>query len=207
MRTRVHGPHVGVLASAILLLGLLLPGAANAQAEYGLGEPNAYLAGSILAAFDKREDLWFWNWGSADVEPGFTLRAGLRLGDPLAMEIQGDYIRTQQWRDDNNWTLTMNFRFYPTQYDSEWLLGMDVSEMLPKVFQPYIVAGAGVIGGSGEENNDSYSLAGAFRVGAGTDFYVSEQVALSFGYEWIVGTSSWAQREVRNLTLGVQYNF
>ena len=74
------------------------------------------------------------------------------------------------------------------------------------ILQPYLVGGVGTMGGTGDDG-DGYQLTGAFRLGVGTDFYVTEQVAISFGYEWITGTSYWSERDTRNLTLGVQYNF
>ena len=59
----------------------------------------------------------------------------------------------------------------------------------------------------GDPKNDNYQLNGAFRLGTGFDFYLTEQVALSFGYEWVTGTGFWSERDTRNITLGVQYNF
>jgi len=201
MRTRVHGPSLAVLSLALLVSTLLLPGTAGAQSEYGMEEPAVYLAVAGLAAFDDRNDLWFPNWGDADVEGGVTARVGVRLGAPAAVELQGDWIDLDAWDDNDNWTITFNMRVYPTLYEP---IGLE--EIFPKVLQPYLVAGAGALGGTGD-NGDPYQLNGAFRLGAGTDFYVTEKIALSFGYEWLTGTGHWSKRDARNLVLGVQYNF
>jgi hypothetical protein len=212
MRTRVHGLSRGSLSLALLVLFLLVPAAANtakAQNEYGKGDPAVYLGVSGLAAFDDRGDLWFWNWGSADVEPGANVRAGIRLGAPLAFEIQGDYVTLDDWEDNDNWTMTVNFRIYPTLIDYEESFGIEgfsLEDVFPEALQPYLVAGAGVMGGTGD-NGDGYQLTGAFRLGAGADFYVTPTVAISFGYEWITGVSYWDHRDTRNLVLGVQYTF
>ena len=215
MRTRVHGLRALVL---LLVAGsvLLVTSVARADHEFGVGDPYGYLAVSGLAAFDDRGDLWFWNWGSADVDGGVTARAGFRLGAPVAIELQGDWVNLKAWRHDDRWTTTVNFRFYPslinyTEMTEDTLSesvgpGMDkVWGIFPKRLQPYLVAGAGVIGGN--PKNDDYQLNGAFRLGAGADFYLSEQLALSFGYEWLTGTGYWGKADTRNLTLGIQYNF
>jgi hypothetical protein len=192
MRMRVHGPSAALLL--ILLVVLLLPAAsAQAQNEYGMGDPAAYLAVSGLMAFDDR---WF-----DGEDGGVTARAGFRLGAPLAIELQGDWNNLDTWDDNDIWIMTVNFRAYPTQYEP---LGM--KGIFPDTLQPYLMAGVGTMGGTGD-GGDNYQLKGAFRLGVGTDFYVTEQLAISFGYEWMQGTSYWSNRDTRNLTLGLQYNF
>jgi hypothetical protein len=196
---RVHGPSVFVLL--LVTASLFLASSATAQSEYGMGDPAAYLAVSGLVAFDDRGDLWAWNWGSADSDMGVTARAGFRLAPSVAIELQGDWVNLDTWDDNDNWVITTGFRVYPTMYEPLGLKGI-----LPDRLQPYGVAGAGVMGGTGD-NGDSYQLVGAFRLGVGTDFYVTEQLAVSFGYEWLTGTSYFSERDSRNLTLGLQYNF
>ncbi len=199
MRTRVHA--LSHALCGLLFLAVWLPGAAQAETEFGLGDPAAYLAVSGLIAFDDRSDLWAWNWGDASGNGGVTARAGVRLGEPVAIELQGDWINLDNWDRRDNWVITFNFRIYPTFYEPLGLRGV-----LPDRIQPYAVAGAGTIGGTGADGAD-YQVKGAFRVGTGTDFYVTEQLAISLGYEWITGTSHWSDRDTRNLTLGLQYNF
>ncbi len=210
MRTRVHALSPANLpaSASSVLLGMValmavaaVPGTAQAQAEYGMGEPFAYVGVSALAAFDDRDDLWLWNWNDANVDPGVTARAGIRIADAAAVEVQGDWVNLKSWRDNDTWTMTFNFRIYPTLYEP-----IGLKDFFPDRLQPYVVAGAGTMGATGD-NGDDYQLKGAFRVGAGTDFYVTEQVAVSFGYEWITGVSSLSNIDTRNLTLGLQYNF
>ncbi len=178
-------------ALSVLIL-LSLATSAQAQSEYGTGDPTVYIGVSGLVAFDDR-------WGSGgDTNGGANVRMGVRLGAPLAFEIQGDYLNLKEWRTDDLWTMTLNLRLYPTQL--ELLEGL-----VPDFVQPYAVAGAGVMGG--DPKRDDYQLNGAFRLGVGSDVYVTEQWAISFGYEWITGTGFWSSGDARNLTLGVQYNF
>ena len=186
--------HMRVPFAVFVLILLAFATSAQAQSEYGKGEPTVYIGASGLVAFDDR-------WGrSSDTEEngGASLRMGVRLGGPVAFEIQGDYINLKEWRDEDVFTMTLNLRFYPTQME-------ELEGYLPDFLQPYVVGGAGVMGG--DPKGDDYQLTGAFRVGTGADFYVTEQLAISFGYEWITGTSFWSNRDTRNLTLGLQYNF
>jgi hypothetical protein len=201
MRTRVHGLSVASLSLTLISLFVLVAGAAQAQDEYGMGDPAAYLGASGLIAFDDRRDLWAWNWDDADVDGGVTVRAGIRLGAPLAIELQGDWVNLDDWDDNDNWTMTLNFRGYPTLYEPIGLKGL-----FPDRLQPYFVAGVGTMGGTGDDGRN-YQLTGAFRLGVGGDFYVTEKMAVSFGYEWLTGTSHWSNRDTRNLILGLQYNF
>jgi hypothetical protein len=211
--TRVHASSPAALVGALrsplhsailtLLAVVLLPLAAADAAEtvFGVGDPAAYLALSGLVAFDDRDDLWAWEWGSAEADGGVTARAGVRLGAPIAIELQGDWINLDEWEDNDNWVITVNFRVYPTLYEPLGLKGI-----FPDRLQPYLVAGVGTIGGTGDEGR-RYQVKGAFRLGAGGDFYVTERLAVSFGYEWITGTGHWSDRDTRNLTLGLQFNF
>jgi opacity protein-like surface antigen len=185
MRKAVTG-----LGIAILLLAAT---SASAQSEYGK-QIGAYLGVSGLAAYDDRQDLGQYD----DVNGGMTFRAGARIGAPVGIELQGDWNHLKAWRKDDIWVLTTNFRVYPSLMD-------EFSGMLPDVFQPYAVAGVGVIGG--DPKDDDYQLNGAFRLGTGFDYYFTEQVALSVGYEWVTGTGFWSERDSRNVTIGVQYNF
>lgn len=206
MPTRVHGLSRAFLSLALLPTALLMPRDAAAEESdgaYGTGDPAVYLGVSALAAFDDRNDLWFPNWDSADVEAGANVRAGVRIGPAAAVELQGDWVDLDDWDRNDNWTLTMNFRVYPSMYEGETV---DLRGMLPDFLQPYLVAGVGTIGGTGD-GGDDYQLNGAFRLGAGGDLYLSERVAVSFGYEWITGTGYWSERDARNLVLGLQYNF
>jgi opacity protein-like surface antigen len=176
---------------------MLLAGLAQAESEYGTGEPTFYLAASGLIATEGSP----WDWGDR-VRGGANLRMGFRLGAPLAFELQGDYINLKDWREDSRWDMTLNFRVYPTQLE---LIEDLVMDMVPDTLQPYAVAGVGVMGGS--PSDDKYQLSGAFRLGLGLDIYATEQMAVSLGYEWVFGTSYWSDSEAQNLTLGLQYNF
>ena len=91
----------------------------------------------------------------------------------------------------------MNFRVYPLQMEA---LGGEVGRV-----QPYLIAGVGVI--AGDPDSDPYQLNGAFRMGAGLNVYVTEQIAIDAGSEWTVGTGFWSEASYMKFGLGVQYNF
>jgi len=185
MRKQVSGLSIALL--------LVAGASAQAQSEYGR-EIGGYLAIAGMAAYDDRSDLGDYD----DVNGGLTFRAGFRIAAPVGFELQGDYNHLKAWRKDDIWTITTNFRIYPSMMER-------FEGTLPDTFQPWVVAGLGVIGG--DPKNDPYQLNGAFRLGAGLDFYLTEQVALNFGYEWVTGTGFWSNRDSRNVLLGVQYNF
>lgn len=185
--------RIRVPVAFLVLIVLSFASSAQAQNEYGKGDPAVYVAVSGLVAFDD-----YLGSSGNDEDGGANGRIGIRLGAPVAFEIQGDYINLDDWTDDDLWTITLNFRIYPTQLE-------ELEGLVPDFLQPYVVAGAGTIGG--DPKGDKYQLNGAFRAGAGLDFYVTEQLAISAGYEWITGTGFWSGADTRNLTLGLQYNF
>jgi opacity protein-like surface antigen len=190
MRTRVLG-------SALALV--LLATSVQAESVYGRGDPAGYLGVSGLVVYDDREDLRFWDYGSSDHDSdgGVAARAGIRMGAPLAIELQGDWNHLRSWRRDDLWAITTNFRAYPVQYFYE--------EPDYDRFQPYVVAGVGVVGG--DTKGDEYQLNGAFRTGLGLDIYLTEQLALSLGYEWVTGTGFWSEIDSRNFLFGMQFTF
>jgi opacity protein-like surface antigen len=183
-----------VVGLGIMTLALLLPGAAvQAQSEYG-GEPASYLGVTVFGAFDN---------SSGDVEDevdddeswGVNARAGIRLAPALAIEIQGEY--NHAWEELDIWTATANFRVYPML--TEWV-GWE-----PGVFQPFAVGGIGVI--AGDPKDEDYQLNGAFRLGLGVDFYLTEQLAIEGIGEWTTGTGHWNDADFFKLGVGLQYNF
>jgi opacity protein-like surface antigen len=188
---------MSALGAALALV--LLAASAQAENVYGRGDPSAYIALSGMATYDDIDDLAFWDYGSSDsnINGGGTVRMGFRLGGPFAFELQGDFNNAKAWRDDDNWVITTNFRAYPMQYFGE--------EGDLDIFQPYVVGGIGLIGG--DPKGDKYQLNGAFRTGLGLDFYLTEQLALTVGYEWVTGTGFWSERDTRNAVIGFQYIF
>ncbi|MEC9241546.1 MAG: outer membrane beta-barrel protein [Gemmatimonadota bacterium] len=182
--------RVSVVFFVLILLSFAT--SVQAQSEYGKGDPRVYVGLSGLIAFDDA-------FGAlSDANGGATLRTGVRLGAPIAFELQGDVVRLRTWRDDSLWTLTANFRVYPTQLEA-------LAGLLPDSLQPYTVTGIGVMGG--DPKGDRYQVTGAFRLGMGADVYLTEQLALSVGYEWLTGTGFWTAKDSHNLLVGLQYNY
>ena len=186
--------RVSVVFFVLILLSFAT--ATQAQNEYGKGEPRVYVGLSKLFAFPEL-------LGSLDHNGGVTLRAGVRLGAPAAFELQGDIVRLPDWRDDSLWTLTANFRFYLTQLEAVATRLPDGA--FPARLQPYVVLGIGVMGGDPDDGR--YQVSGASRLGAGTDLYLTERVALSVGYEWLTGVGVWNGKDAHNLTVGLQFNY
>ena len=128
----------------LVFIPLLFASTAQAESEYGIGDPGVYLAASGLFAWGVDEGS-----SSNDKNGGANFRAGVRLGAPLAFELQGDYINLKAWRDVNRWDMTLNFRAYPTQLEQ-------LKGFVPDFIQRYVVAGAGVMGG--DPPGDKYHL-------------------------------------------------
>lgn len=183
-----------VVGLGVLILVLLLPGAAvEAQSEYG-GEVGTYLGLTVFGAFDTSNDD-VENEVDDDESWGFSARAGLRLGAPMAIELQGDY--NNAWDKLEIWSMTVNLRVFPLL--TEWV-GME-----PGPLQPFLIGGVGVMGG--DPKGDTYQINGAFRMGAGVDFYLTEQLAIEGIGEWTTGTGHWSDASFFKLGVGVQYNF
>jgi hypothetical protein len=161
---------------------------------YG-AEPTGYLALSGFVGFDTSD---------RDVEPHFSgetedgggllVRAGFRIFDPIAIELQGDYF--SGFSDFDGWNATINIRIYPIEFWRE----------TPGRFQPYFLAGAGVMGGRPIEAL-SYQIEGAFRVGGGINYYFTDKLALDVGTDYVTGRSSFKETNYVKISLGMQYNF
>jgi opacity protein-like surface antigen len=174
-----------------LILLVAAPGA-QAQSVYG-SELGAYLGFSAFYALDTSDNEVDDIADTSDF--GLAFRGGFRVSPPLAIELQGDY--NNAWTDFDLWTVTVNFRVYPLQMEA---FGGDIGRV-----QPYLIAGAGVI--AGDPDSDPYQLNGAFRMGAGLNVYVTDQIAIDAGSEWTVGTGFWSDASYMKFGLGLQYNF
>ena len=183
-----------VLGLGVLIL-LLSAASASAQSEYG-GEIGAYVGGSIFYALDTSEAKFKDEVDEHSV--GLDVRLGLRLGKPLAMELQGDW--NHGVRELDLWIVTTNFRLYYSEFDA-------IADVFPDPLQLYLVGGAGVMGGDPFTVGDDYQVVGAFRVGLGVDYYVTENIALDVGAEWVTGTSFFNEISYLKFATGIQYNF
>lgn len=187
MTMRVLGLGVAIL--------LLSAASATAQSEYG-GEVGAYVGGSVFYALDTSKA----EFGELADEHsvGVDVRVGLRLGKPIGMELQGDW--NHGLRDLDLWTITTNFRVYYSEFEA-------IADLFPDPLQLYIVGGVGVMGGDPRTKGDPYQVTGAFRMGLGVDYYVTENIAVDVGSEWVVGTSFFSDVSYLKVGVGIQYNF
>ena len=76
----------------------------------------------------------------------------------------------------------------------------------PERFQPYFLAGAGMIGGYPVDNL-SYQLKGAFRFGTGFNYYFTDRLAIDVGMDWTTGRGTLDDVEYLKFGIGFQYNF
>jgi len=172
--------------------------AAPTQSSYSTAygaERSAYIALSGFVGFDTSDrDIARHHSKETDDGGGFLVRAGFRFFDPIAIELQGDYF--SGFSDFDGWNVTVNIRVYPIEFWRE----------TPGRFQPYFLAGAGVMGGRPIEAL-SYTLEGAFRVGGGINYYFTDKLALDVGTDYITGRSSFDKTNYVKVALGLQYNF
>ena len=88
-------------------------------------------------------------------------------------------------------------------WNTRYTLGQ--TPMTPPPLQLYAVGGVGVM--AGDTPFDEYQLNGAFRLGGGFDYYLTEKLAVTVGTEWITGTGYWSDTAYVKISTGVQYNF
>ena len=188
MTMRVLGLSVSIL--------LLSAASASAQSEYG-GEVGAYVGGSIFYVLDTSKNEF--QDAANENSIGLDARLGLRLGKPLGMEMQGDW--NHGFRDLDLWTIMLNFRVYYSEFDA-------VAEFFPDPLQLYLVGGAGMMGGDPDPiADDDYQITGAFRMGLGVNYYVTENIAVDVGSEWITGLGYFSDASYLKVGAGIQYNF
>jgi hypothetical protein len=228
MRKRLLGLSVSIL--------LLTAFSASAESEFGQ-DLGGYVALSGMYIRNYTEDMdgvdgadnlagIVYLSGLEDVAGhtgGVTARIGYRLGPMAAIEIQGDWnmklgetdVVYQETGDafpvaaqTDGFALTMNLRVYPlTTVIDGW-----VGSRLEHRIQPYVVGGFGLVTTNwvyqrGGIYRFDRVLSGAYRVGGGIDFYVSKQVALTTGVDWVDGMGRLNDLGYLSASLGVQYNF
>jgi len=122
---------------------------------------------------------------------GLNVRAGYRMFRYASIEIEGEWIRDFGSGLDNPYIITGNMRFY-------YPFGPNDR------FQPYIVAGAGVMVPNVNGKNET---TGGFRAGIGMDFYISEHWSIGPAAEWVSTTSENPALQYLSVQFGVQYMF
>lgn len=192
-------------------LPILLLSAFSAQAESEFGqERGGYLALSGMYNHDVSSGSLE---GYAGDSGGVTGRMGFRVGSMVAIEIQGDWneeLSEGKGKKRRGFAVTTNLRVYPLTKVIDDLVG---SSGLEHRIQPYVVAGVGVITARAmthQHGGTPYrerALNGAFRLGGGIDYYLTERIALSAGSEWVVGTGRLNDLGYVTASLGAQYNF
>ena len=188
-----------VIRRTMLVLVLFLqPAAAWSQRE-DFGRPGTYFGVNFVYAVED-----FDNSGRVDVDdaPGFNLLLGQRLNANFTVDVQWEYIDDFEFDLDNSdldgeieiHMLSLNGRLYLTTTR----------------VQPFVKAGfgfmhadarAGIFGDVGDDD------AFAVRGGGGLDFYLTENVVISAGAEYVVPTSDLEDFRYVSVQGGLQYRF
>jgi opacity protein-like surface antigen len=175
--------RVSGLSVSIVLLTVF---SAEADSEFGQ-ELGGYLAVSGMYVHDTSDSELE---GLAGDSGGVTGRVGYRMAPMAAIEIQGDWNYTlAQKNDPGGFAITANLRVYPL---TGVIDGLIESSWFEHRIQPYVVVGLGLITANvwhqrGGVDRFDRVLSGAWRVGGGIDFYLTERIALSAGTEWVDG--------------------
>jgi opacity protein-like surface antigen len=122
---------------------------------------------------------------------GLNVRGGYRMGRYASVEIEGEWIREFGSGLQNPWLLTANLRvYYPFGPHG--------------MIQPYLTGGAGVFVPKVHGENE---VTGAYRVGAGIDFYITKNWSIGPAAEWVSTTSGDPAMRYVSCQFGVQYTF
>ena len=179
------------LACAIALLSLSLAGTASADDDEAYDREGTYLGVHGVALFeDARRDLV----GVADHSGGAGLELGFRLGPTVALELYGEWVRLQ---GVNPWTVGLNIKLYPAAMfeDVRFLDGR---------LQPFVIGSAGIQTGDFPRGPDPGAN---FRIGAGTDFYLTSDIALTGNVQYSGSGGDAGDLRSANIIFGALYRF
>ena len=123
---------------------------------------------------------------------GAGARMGFRLTPEFAMEVMGDWAHLG---GRNPWTLNTVVKLYPMAF---------ATETADTPLQPFVTAGVGIISGRLGRSKDP---AGSFRLGLGTDFWLTNDLAAttSIAYLSNAGDAEWY--DAIHFKLGVTWRY
>jgi opacity protein-like surface antigen len=148
----------------------------------------AFLGVGAIETFDEPAGLDFSDGG------GFNIRAGYRIIDHLAAEMQFEYVEgfSDQGIDIESWNVMWSAKGF----------------LLTERWQPYALFGLGILHGEASAFGVSIDDEDfAIRVGGGLDFYVTENVVLTAEVDWIKPTDDLEDFSYVTIGGGLQYRF
>lgn len=124
---------------------------------------------------------------------GLAGRIGYRLAPEFAMELEGEWARLG---GRNPWSLSTVLKFYPFEF-------MEANPFEGSL-QPFIVTSAGIIVG---ELGRGQNLGGSFRGGVGTDFWLDDDVAVSWQVVYVANGGDATDYDSINTRLGLTWRY
>jgi len=168
---------------------VLAPFAASAQDKGDYSREGPYLGLDALLAIETSSD-------ALDVSEtgGLAGRLGFRMVPQLAVELEGEWA----YLDGRNpWSLSIVSKLYPLAF-------MDGVHLLDDRLQPYFVSAAGIIVGDLGRGQVPGS---SFRVGAGTDFWLSNDLALTGQFVYVANGGDATDYDSVNLRIGATWRY
>lgn len=177
---------------AVPLLALLVAMPASAQEEESFSREGPYLGIEALLAADLSDD------DVLDVSEagGIAGRIGFRMTPEFAMEVEGEWA----YLDGRNpWSLSVVSKIYPVRFFAEERDGFFDDRL-----QPYIVSSIGIIVGDLGRGKEPAMTA---RIGAGTDWWLTSDVALTGQFVYVGNAGDATDYETINLRAGLTWRY
>ena len=143
---------------------------------------------------------------AADVSPakydfpntgGLAVRLGFRMTPELAVGIEGEWARLD---GRNPWSLST----YAKWYVFEFMKDNPLDTVLGGRLQPFFVSSIGIIAG---HLGRGTSPAATFRVGAGSDYWLTSDLALTGQVVYVGNAGAATDYSSVNLRLGVTWRY
>ena len=175
--------------ACLVSLVMLASSAAWAQDDGDYSRAGPYLGFDALLAIPTPSD-------KLDVSEtgGLAGRIGFRLTPEFALELEGEWAHLS---GRNPWSLSIVSKLYPLAF-------MDGASLLDDRLQPYFVSSAGIIVG---ELGRGQQPASSFRVGAGADFWLTNDLALTGQFVYVANAGDATNYDTVNLRLGATWRY
>jgi len=179
---------------------------AEAQPKYDFGRPGIYAGAGVTVGFENFDSPYFAadypGFDDYETPVGFDLWAGYRLIPNLALEVELGYLGGFDLKGTH------------LKLDALTLTGNVKAYALTGRFQPFAVAGIGMLNWRGQDSSKlSYNDANssetdlAARFGAGIDVYLTEGFALEVKASYVLSTRDLDGSDYIDLTFGGQIRF
>jgi opacity protein-like surface antigen len=188
---------VGLVVGSLLAIAFALPAQAQPKGpnDDGPDPETAHLGryagiGLLYAVDDFNSDY------GGDPSWGFSVRAGSRTNQHVAFGIEADYYNGF----DSNVGDLSGFSVFPV---------MHYYPFIGKI-EPYATVGLGVYRLKGDNNtfgDDDTAIEIAAKLGAGVDFYVTDQIGVFADAAYIIADRDLEDFQSIPITLGVKYRF